>query len=190
MSFVLVAAQLFHSVLDSVPRFAGLFSGRATYTWADWARALGWSGLGNIIGGVGLVTSIRLLRVPHLVRGERASQHSRHDPVAQYHSGHGVPGWPAEAIDFYDGLEEDNSRAYWQAHKAVYDDARPAPDGRAAVRAPAAQFGPGRILRPDRDVRFSADKSPYKTAIGARLGRGRVHPAIRGLPWPPGAECT
>jgi formate/nitrite transporter FocA (FNT family) len=74
MPFVLVAAQLFHSVLDSIIMFAGLLSGRATYTWADWAGALAWSALGNVIGGVGLVTSIRLLRVPHRVREERADQ--------------------------------------------------------------------------------------------------------------------
>jgi formate-nitrite transporter family protein len=72
MAFVLVAAQLFHSVLDSIFMFTGLFSGRATYSWADWAGALGWSALGNVIGGVGLVTSIRLLRVPHRVAEERA----------------------------------------------------------------------------------------------------------------------
>ena len=75
MSFVLVAAQLFHSVLDSIFMFTGLLGGGATYSWADWGRALGWSALGNIIGGVGLVTSIRLLRVPHRVEEERASQH-------------------------------------------------------------------------------------------------------------------
>jgi formate/nitrite transporter FocA (FNT family) len=74
MPFVLVAAQLFHSVLDSIIMFTGLLSGRATYTWADWAGALGWSALGNVIGGVGLVTSIRLLRVPHRVKEERTSQ--------------------------------------------------------------------------------------------------------------------
>jgi formate/nitrite transporter FocA (FNT family) len=74
MPFVLVAAQLFHSVLDSIVMFTGLLGGHATYTWADWAGALGWSALGNVIGGVGLVTSIRLLRVPHRVREERASQ--------------------------------------------------------------------------------------------------------------------
>jgi formate-nitrite transporter family protein len=73
MSFILVAAQLFHSVLDSIFMFTGLLGGRATYTWSDWARALGWSSLGNVIGGVGLVTSIRLLRVPHRVKEERAS---------------------------------------------------------------------------------------------------------------------
>jgi hypothetical protein len=36
-------------------------------------------------------------------------------------------GWPAEALDFYEGLEADNSKTYWTAHKAVYDDAVRAP---------------------------------------------------------------
>jgi formate/nitrite transporter FocA (FNT family) len=67
MSFLLVAAQLFHSVLDSIIMFAGLLSGSAHYTWGDWAGALAWSSLGNILGGIGLVTSIRLLRVSHRV---------------------------------------------------------------------------------------------------------------------------
>ena len=34
---VLVGARLFHSVLDSIFMFAGLVSGHAAYTWADWA---------------------------------------------------------------------------------------------------------------------------------------------------------
>jgi len=36
----------------------------------------------------------------------------------------------------------------------------------------APDFGAGKIFRPYRDVRFSNDKSPYKTAIGATLERG------------------
>ena len=28
-------------------------------------------------------------------------------------------GWPAEAIEFYEGLEADNSKTYWLAHKGV-----------------------------------------------------------------------
>jgi formate/nitrite transporter FocA (FNT family) len=72
MSFVLVAAQLFHSVLDSILMSTGLLAGQASYTWGDWAQAMAWSALGNLIGGVGLVTSIRL----HRVAEERAeSQH-------------------------------------------------------------------------------------------------------------------
>ena len=74
MSFALVAAQLFHSVLDSILMFAGLLGGRAAYTWGDWARALGWSALGNLVGGIGLVTSLRLLQAPHRVAEERADQ--------------------------------------------------------------------------------------------------------------------
>ncbi|HET9079798.1 MAG TPA: formate/nitrite transporter family protein [Trebonia sp.] len=73
MSFLLVGARLFHSVLDSIFMFAGLLTGHATYTWADWAGALGWAVLGNVIGGVGIVTAIRLLRVPHRLLEERAS---------------------------------------------------------------------------------------------------------------------
>jgi formate/nitrite transporter FocA (FNT family) len=74
MSFVLVAAQLFHSVLDSIFMFTGLLGGHAAYTWADWAGALAWSGFGNLIGGIVLVTSIRLLQAPHRVAEERAGQ--------------------------------------------------------------------------------------------------------------------
>jgi formate/nitrite transporter FocA (FNT family) len=74
MSFLLVAAQLFHSVLDSILMFAGLLGGQAAYTWGDWGQALAWSGLGNLIGGIGLVTSIRLLQAPHRVAEERAEQ--------------------------------------------------------------------------------------------------------------------
>ena len=42
-------------------------------------------------------------------------------------------------------------------------------------------WGEARIFRPYRDVRFSKDKSPYKTAIGARIGDGYVHLDARGL---------
>jgi formate/nitrite transporter FocA (FNT family) len=71
MPFLLVAGQLFHSVLDSILMFAGLVTGHATYGWLDWLGALGWSALGNLVGGVGLVTSVRLLRVTHRVQEER-----------------------------------------------------------------------------------------------------------------------
>jgi uncharacterized protein (TIGR02453 family) len=80
-------------------------------------------------------------------------------------------GWSDKAIDFYDGLEEDNSRDYWQAHKRVYDDAVKAPM-EALLAELATEFGRGKIFRPNRDVRFSNDKSPYKTAIGATVGPG------------------
>jgi formate/nitrite transporter FocA (FNT family) len=72
MSFVLVGAQLFHSVLDSILMFAGLVTGDADYTVLDWLGALGWAALGNLVGGIGLVTALRLLRVTHRVAEDRA----------------------------------------------------------------------------------------------------------------------
>ena len=80
-------------------------------------------------------------------------------------------GWPVEALEFYEGLEVDNTKAYWTDHKAVYD-ARSGAPMEALLADLAAEFGEGKIFRPYRDVRFSADKSPYKTAMGARLGGG------------------
>lgn len=80
-------------------------------------------------------------------------------------------GWPAEALEFYEGLAADNSKSYWQAHKTAYDECvlRPMLELLAELDA---EFGAGKVFRPYRDVRFSADKSPYKTAIGATLARG------------------
>jgi uncharacterized protein (TIGR02453 family) len=80
-------------------------------------------------------------------------------------------GWPNEALDFYEGLEADNSRTYWTAHKAVYEEQVLAPMS-ALLAELEPEFGAGRIFRPYRDVRFSKDKSPYKTAIGATLEHG------------------
>lgn len=90
-------------------------------------------------------------------------------------------GWPEEALDFYEGLAADNSKAYWTAHLATYETDVLGPMTELLAEL-APDFGPARIFRPYRDVRFSADKSPYKTAIAARLERGGyVHLSARGL---------
>ena len=80
-------------------------------------------------------------------------------------------GWPSEALEFYEGLTADNSKTYWASHKEVYE---------TQVRGPMVElltalepeFGPGKIFRPYRDVRFSPDKTPYKTHLGAWLEAG------------------
>jgi uncharacterized protein (TIGR02453 family) len=90
-------------------------------------------------------------------------------------------GWPVEALEFYAGLEDDNSKGYWNAHRRTYDACVLAPM-LALLDALEDEFGEGRVFRPNRDVRFSADKSPYKTAIGATLaGGGYVHLSADGL---------
>ena len=68
---LLAVAQLFHCVLDSIMMFAALISGHAPFGYLDWLGALGWSALGNLIGGVGLVAFLRLARVPHRIAEER-----------------------------------------------------------------------------------------------------------------------
>lgn len=89
-------------------------------------------------------------------------------------------GWPEAALDFYDGLEEDNSKAYWTAHKAIYDEAVLGPMTDLTEEL-GKEFGETKIFRPNRDIRFSADKSPYKTAIGAVIGPGYVQFSASGL---------
>jgi uncharacterized protein (TIGR02453 family) len=78
-------------------------------------------------------------------------------------------GWPAEALAFYAGLEDDNSKEYWTSRKAVYQEhvLRPMEE---LLEELAPEFGEQKIFRPYRDIRFSHDKTPYKTQIGATLG--------------------
>ncbi|MGN6442917.1 MAG: DUF2461 domain-containing protein [Arthrobacter sp.] len=75
-------------------------------------------------------------------------------------------GIPPEAFRFYAELEENNNREWWLGHKDVYDAAVKEPLG-ALLAGLEPEFGPARLFRPYRDVRFSQDKSPYKTAQGA-----------------------
>jgi uncharacterized protein (TIGR02453 family) len=89
-------------------------------------------------------------------------------------------GWPVEALEFYEGLEADNSKVYWTEHKATYTTAVHAPMADLLSEL-AKEFGEGRIFRPYRDVRFSADKSPYKTSIAATVGAGYVQLSADGL---------
>lgn len=89
-------------------------------------------------------------------------------------------GWPIEAIEFYEGLEADNSKVYWQDHKAVYDRRVKAPMEELLAEL-ADEFGTGKIFRPYRDVRFSADKTPYKTNCAATIGSGYISFSADGL---------
>lgn len=76
-------------------------------------------------------------------------------------------------VDFFDGLEVDNSKAYWTAHKEFYETGVLAPM-QALLAELAPEFGAGRIFRPYRDTRFSRDKSPYKTTIAAHNDAGYI----------------
>jgi uncharacterized protein (TIGR02453 family) len=80
-------------------------------------------------------------------------------------------GFPPEALDFYEALEADNTKVFWTENKHVYDEAVKQPLLRLCDHL-AAEFGAAKVFRPYRDVRFSKDKTPYKTAQGAVLGMG------------------
>ena len=83
----------------------------------------------------------------------------------------GFDGFGVAALDFYEDLEDDNSKAFWTAHKQVYDDQVRAPM-LALLELLEPEFGTGKAFRPYRDVRFSKDKTPYKTHQGAFVARG------------------
>ncbi len=80
-------------------------------------------------------------------------------------------GWPVEAVEFYEGLQADNSKPYWQDHKSVYEQCVRAPMEELLAEL-AGEFGAAKLFRPYRDVRFSANKEPYKTTCAATLGQG------------------
>jgi uncharacterized protein (DUF2461 family) len=101
-------------------------------------------------------------------------------------------GFGEGAVEFYDGLVADNSKAYWTDQRAVYE---------AEVRAPMQallaelepEFGPGKIFRPYRDVRFSHDKTPYKTHWWRAVTTGwrPIRSRATARPWPTtGAAAT
>jgi hypothetical protein len=64
-------------------------------------------------------------------------------------------GWPA--------------KAYWTARENVYETVVLSAM-KAILAELAPEFGDGKVLRPDRGVRFSAGRSPCKTRIGAVIG--------------------
>jgi uncharacterized protein (TIGR02453 family) len=80
-------------------------------------------------------------------------------------------GWPEDFQRFFIGLELDNSKRYFEANRRLYETAVRAPM-EALVVALEPDCGPGKVFRINRDIRFSADKSPYKTNVAATVGMG------------------
>ena len=81
-------------------------------------------------------------------------------------------GWKGDFTGFFLGLRANNNKAYFDAHRRQYDEEVKAPM-LALLADLEAEFGPPhRVSRPNRDIRFSADKSPYKLNIYADVERG------------------
>ncbi len=89
---------------------------------------------------------------------------------------------------FFRALARNQRREWFQAHRAEYEDGwqRPMHALLAEVREridpffPAHPLAEPRVFRIYRDVRFSKDKSPYKTHIGGyiALGGGGTGPSV------------
>ena len=75
-------------------------------------------------------------------------------------------GWPEEALGWFDELEANNSKAWFHANRATYDESVRGPL-EALVDDVMEEFGELRVARPNRDTRFSKDKTPYKLDIYA-----------------------
>ncbi|WP_319430037.1 DUF2461 family protein [Mycobacterium sp. RTGN5] len=69
---------------------------------------------------------------------------------------------------------------YWTERRSVYDRQVKAPMEELLAEL-AEEFGAGKLFRPYRDVRFSADKLPYKTNCAAMIGSGYVSFSADGL---------
>ncbi len=82
----------------------------------------------------------------------------------------GFTGFPPDALDFFVELEGNNDRPWWQANKERFE-ASVAEPMRALLDVLEPEFGVFKVFRMNRDVRFSADKSPYKTAHAAMTER-------------------
>ncbi|TCP47930.1 uncharacterized protein (TIGR02453 family) [Tamaricihabitans halophyticus] len=87
----------------------------------------------------------------------------------------GFAGFGEHAVDFYDGLLADNSKAYWVDNLSTYrDDVRAPMEALLSELEPEfGEFGAAKVFRPNRDVRFAKDKSPYKTHCGGVIERAR-----------------
>lgn len=85
-------------------------------------------------------------------------------------------GFPPDSIEFFVELEANNNRPWWLANKTRFDEAVAEPM-RGLLDALEPTYGTFRAFRMNRDVRFSKDKSPYKTAHAAMTETegGSVH---------------
>ena len=70
-AFLLAGLQLFHSILDSLLIFGALITGDAPFGYLDWLTWFGYTVIGNLVGGLLLVTLLRLVRSKERLQQER-----------------------------------------------------------------------------------------------------------------------
>ena len=84
-------------------------------------------------------------------------------------------GMPDEGLAFLEDLEERNTKEFFHAHKRVFQEQVQAPftalveAAAARLRRSAPRVGQPKVFRIYRDLRFSRDKTPYKTSMSASV---------------------
>jgi uncharacterized protein (TIGR02453 family) len=113
--------------------------------------------------------------------GQAAHSRARSDPAARPP---GFEGFPEETLRFLDDLGSNNNKAWFDAHRAEYEryllepakelviDLGQVLQTRVSAGIHAEPRINGSILRINRDIRFSKDKSPYKTWLGLWFWEG------------------
>ncbi len=80
-AFLLSGLQMFHSILDSLLIFGALITGDASFGYLDWLGWLAYTLVGNMAGGLLLVTLLRLLRTSDRLGQERDAADRERDEV-------------------------------------------------------------------------------------------------------------
>ncbi|MEH3141815.1 MAG: formate/nitrite transporter family protein [Mycobacterium kyogaense] len=75
-AFLLAGLQLFHSILDSLLIFGALIAGGTSFGYLEWLSWFGYTLVGNIVGGLALVTLLRLIRSKDRLKEERREAES------------------------------------------------------------------------------------------------------------------
>ncbi|TPG34665.1 formate/nitrite transporter family protein [Mycolicibacterium hodleri] len=75
-AFLLAGLQMFHSILDSLLIFGALIAGGTPFGYLDWLAFFGYTLVANVVGGLGLVTLLRLIRSKDRLKDERADAES------------------------------------------------------------------------------------------------------------------
>lgn len=88
-------------------------------------------------------------------------------------------GFGPDTLAFLRELHEHNEKRWFDANRERYERWLRGPM-QALVTELEGLFGPGRLFRPNRDIRFSRDKRPYKESVAATVG-GRNAVAARYL---------
>jgi uncharacterized protein (TIGR02453 family) len=92
---------------------------------------------------------------------------------------HEFTGFTRDAFSFWKGLERNNNRDWFQAHKDQYEQAVRRPM-QLLIDELAPLYGSGRLSRINKDMRFQKEK-PYKNYLATGLGGSYISLSKEGL---------